>query len=111
MQAALLLATEMGALGASVGALHSFANLVGDGKFIVTWTWWFAIKPLFGASMGVIFTIIVFGSVGEPTQPQSYYRIAAISGFVGLFADVAYAKLMEIFSTLLRPKDDRHLGQ
>ena len=106
----ILIVMLMGALGALV---YTSTALVGhvahDGKaadpdkWKDSYTLWYLVHPLLGASVAVIFYMVLRGalvnlSVG--TGGLNLYGVAAISGMVGLCSKEATQKLKDLFKTL-----------
>jgi hypothetical protein len=93
-----------GALG---GLLHSARSLyayVGNRNLRRSWLLMYAFLPFIGATLAVVFYVILRGGLVTGTAAQvNFFGFAAISALVGLFSPEAAEKLKLIFSTLLAP--------
>ncbi len=101
--ALLLLVVLTGMLGSLVHAATSFTDFVGNRRFYVSWTAWYLLRPVVGASLAVLLYFAVRGgflSDGAQSSSINPYGIAAIAGLAGLFSKQATDKLREVFETL-----------
>jgi hypothetical protein len=101
----LVLVLLAGALGALLHALTSFADFVGNRRFIGSWVWWYVLRPFVGAALALIVYFAVragFLSVSAGGQAINTFGIVAISALAGLFSKQATDKLDEVFTTLFR---------
>jgi hypothetical protein len=117
----ILIAMLMGALGAlvytSTALVGHVAHADGDAepnKWKDSYTLWYLVHPLLGASVAVIFYMVLRGalvnlSVG--TGGLNLYGVAAISGMVGLSSKEATEKLKELFKTLFEGTQSPHDSQ
>jgi hypothetical protein len=95
----------LGAIGASVAALTSFATFVGNRTFIGSWKWWYVVRLPIGAALAVVFYLALRGgllSVSTSTNAISPYGIGAVAALAGMFSKQATDKLDEVFTTLFR---------
>ena len=111
----------MGALGALVYTSTALvAHVAHDGKAVDPNNWndsytlWYLVHPLLGASVALIFYMVLRGalvnlSVG--TGGLNLYGVAAISGMVGLCSKEATEKLKEIFKNLFEGTQSPHAPQ
>jgi hypothetical protein len=107
----LLLVLLTGALGSSVYALKSLADYLGDKKLYESWFTFYLVQPFEGAGVAYIFYLVMRGGFLAGTNSDAKavnpYGISAIAALVGIFSDLAFAKLREVFESLFQPKDDR----
>jgi hypothetical protein len=116
--ALLLLVILAGALGSFVHVATSFSTFVGNQRFELSWTWWYALRPLIGAALALLVYLALRGGVlsaqagGGAVNP---YGIAALASLVGLFSKQAADKLREVFETMFRTSegmgDDERTGK
>lgn len=108
-----------GALGAYTHLAASFANYLGSRRpeLCRYWSWWYVQRPFNGATLAMIVYFVIRGgllSAASGTRDLSPYGIAALSGFVGMFADQATRRLRTLFNELfkeekpVRPDSPRH---
>ncbi|MEA2633411.1 MAG: hypothetical protein QOH92_178 [Chloroflexota bacterium] len=98
------------ALGGALGGMvHSFQSLtwyVGNRKLVRSWLIMYALLPLTGAAMALIFYIVLRAGLVSPQateQDISPFGFVAIAALVGLFSEQASQKLKQVFETLLTP--------
>jgi hypothetical protein len=99
--ALLLIVVLAGALGAFLHVATSFSDYVGNRRLMRSWTWFYVLRPLVGASLAVIFYFAILGGLftSQGTSALNPYGIAALSALVGLFSKQATNKLQQIFDT------------
>ena len=103
--ALLLLVTIASALGASLHAVISFTDYMGNRRLARSWVWWYALRVFVGIALAVLFYFALRGglfSASTPTDVINPFGIAALAGLVGLFSKQATDKLREIFDTMFR---------
>jgi hypothetical protein len=107
----LLLVLFTGSLGSTVYSMKSFADYVGAQKLTESWFTYYVIQPFEGAGIALIFYLVVRGGflAGASGDVKSVnpFGISAVAALVGIFSDVAFNKLREIFETLFKPSDAR----
>ncbi|NJM92691.1 MAG: hypothetical protein HC861_08775 [Rhodospirillaceae bacterium] len=94
-----------GALGSYVHAATSFASYVGNRRLVLSWAWWYALRPFIGMTLALIFYFVVRGgllSTGAEAGNMSVFGVAAVAGLVGMFSKQATDKLRELFDNLFR---------
>lgn len=94
-----------GALGSYVHAATSFASYVGNRRLVLSWAWWYFLRPFIGMALALIFYFVVRGgllSTGAAASEMSPYGVAAVAGLVGMFSKQATDKLRELFDNLFR---------
>ncbi|MBQ0959031.1 hypothetical protein KAK06_08665 [Ideonella sp. 4Y11] len=94
-----------GALGSFVHASTSFASYVGNKRLVLSWAWWYALRPFIGMALALIFYFVVRGgllSTNAAASEMSVYGVAAVAGLVGMFSKQATDKLRELFDNLFR---------
>jgi hypothetical protein len=96
-----------GALGGLVHSLRSFAWYAGNRKLVVSWTAFYMTLPVVGATMAVIFYLVIRGGFFPQAQiaETSPFGFAALAVLVGMFTEEAAVKLKEVASTLLNPAE------
>jgi hypothetical protein len=111
----LLLVMICGALGSFAHGARSFVDFVGNRTLRASWSAWYLLYPLIGATLALIFYLAVRGGFLTTTSADgakdvNVYGLTAISGLVGMFSKQATTKLSEVFSTLFKTdKDDKPL--
>ncbi len=101
----IILVMLAGSLGSFLHALTSFADFVGNRRFISSWMWWYVLRPFVGAALALIVYFAVragFMSVTTQSNDINIYGIVAIAALAGLFSKQATDKLDEVFTTLFR---------
>lgn len=94
-----------GALGSCVHAATSFASYVGNRRLVLSWAWWYVLRPLIGMALALVFYFVVRGgllSTGAEASEMSVFGVAAVAGLVGMFSKQATDKLRELFDNLFR---------
>ena len=94
-----------GALGSYVHAATSFASYVGNRRLMLSWAWWYVLRPFIGMALALIFYFVVRGgllSTGAAATDVSVFGVAAVAGLVGMFSKQATDKLRELFDNLFR---------
>jgi hypothetical protein len=106
-----LLVLFMGLLGASVYALRSVANYRGDQMLYSTWLTYYVVHPPAGAVIALLLYLVVRAGFlkadGADVSTVNLFGICAVAGLGGMFSDIAFLKLRELFQVLFKPKDDR----
>lgn len=95
----------LGCVGASVHALSSLGDYFGNGTFHPRWTWWYLFRVPVGASIALVFYLLLRGgliSADAGVTVINPYAIAALAGLSGMFAKAAGDKLEEVWKTLFR---------
>jgi hypothetical protein len=105
-----LIVLMMGAVGASLGSIRSFANFLGNRAFVPSWGFFYLSRPIFGAGLALlVFFAYRIGAFHGPgnSSPADPAAAAFVAGIVGLFADIVLEKLKELVTQLLKPEDTR----
>lgn len=108
-QRLILLVLLGGALGSYVHAATSFADYVGNRVIILSWAWWYIMRPFIGMMLALIFYVVIRGgllSTGGNTQSINEFGIIAVAVLAGLFTKQATDKLREVFDTLFRTQQE-----
>ena len=98
----------MGALGAALGAVRSFAAFLGNRTFKASWGFYYFSRPVFGAGVAILvyFAYRIGAVTGfKDTSPADPYAAAFVAGLVGLFADTVLGKLKELIDTLFKVQE------
>jgi hypothetical protein len=106
----ILLVLLLGALGSYLHAVTSFVTFAGNRKLVVSWLWWYILRPFIGGPLALIFYFVIRGgflSTGADATNISIYGIAGTSALVGMFSKNAIDKLEEVFTTLFRSKEGK----
>ena len=95
----LLVAMLAGLLGALVHVTTSFATYLGNQAFYRSWITWFALRPVIGMILGLLFYLIVRAGLFTSTGANAVnpFGVAAISGLAGLFSKQTVDKLKDVF--------------
>lgn len=105
-QRLLFMVMVLGALGSLIHAIISFTTYVGNRKFLVSWTWWYLLRPFVGAALALaLYFVVRSGILTSNNSPESVSRfgMAMLAIMSGLFAKQATDKLEEVFSTFFKP--------
>ncbi|HEX3878599.1 MAG TPA: Ig domain-containing protein [Bryobacteraceae bacterium] len=106
----LLLVLMIGAFGASVYSLKSIADYRGDNKLLASWLPLYFVRPLMGSGAALLLYFLSragFLSPASDSKNLNQFGICAIAGLAGMFSDIAFLKLREVFQTLFKPADSR----
>jgi hypothetical protein len=111
-QRMIVLVLLAGMCGSLIHAATSFSNYVGEQKLEKHWLWWYALRPLIGMSVALVFYLVFRAGLLTNTSLEqlNVYGIMTLAALAGLFSDRATLKLKEIFETLFQPKDERTGG-
>lgn len=94
----------LGALGAHVQALISFADYIGNRQFEESWTFFYVKRPFVGATVSLLtFSVLRggFADVGANSiDTNSIWGTVAIGLMAGLFSRQAMDKIAEIFGVM-----------
>ncbi|MGE5860620.1 MAG: hypothetical protein ACM34J_08695 [Ignavibacteria bacterium] len=104
----LLIVIVAAVLGSFIHAATSFTSYVGNKSLVMSWAWWYYMRPFIGIALSLIFYFVIRGgllSAGTDAEEISVYGIAAVAGLVGMFSKQATDKLQEVFVTLFRTKE------
>lgn len=98
-----------GMCGSLIHAATSFSNYVGEQKLDKNWLWWYALRPIIGMGVALVFYLVFRAGLLTNTNLEqlNVYGIMTLAALAGLFSDRATLKLKEIFETLFQPKDNR----
>jgi hypothetical protein len=103
----LLLVMIAAALGSYIHAATSFVSYVGNKSLVMSWAWWYILRPFIGMALALVFYFVIRGgllSAGTDAGEISVFGITAVAGLVGMFSKQATDKLGEVFNTLFRTK-------
>jgi len=110
----LLLVLVTGALGSSVYALKSLADYIGECKLQESWFTFYLVQPWEGAGIAFIFYVVLrggfFAGVNSDFKTVNAYGLSAMAALVGIFSDIAFGKLREVFEIMFKPTDTRSGG-
>jgi hypothetical protein len=103
----MLIAVLAGALGAYVHLATSFADYAGNERLVVSWAWWYLLRPFIGMALAEVVYLGLRGGLLSATGNAaagaiSPYGVAAVTALTGLFSKQATDKLQETFETLFR---------
>ena len=109
---ALLLAAA-GGLGAGIHTATSFSHHAGVGTLGGEWSWWYVLRPVLGAGLGVLFVLVVTGlgvsdalkNVPADDAMRTLAGYLALAGLAGMFSRQAIDWLRGIFDSLFRAPD------
>jgi len=109
-QRLIALVVIVGALGSFIHSATSFADYVGNRKFVESWTWWYLLRPFVGSALALALYFVVRagllglrGGDGGTAESLSSYGVATLAAMSGLFSKQATDKLEEVFTTFFRP--------
>jgi hypothetical protein len=99
----LVLAAVVGALGATLHSIRSFAWYVGQRRLRWTWVLYYITLPIVGSVLALFVYWLIRGgliSTDASTKDFNPYGIAAVSGLIGLFSDQAAQMLLNVFNNI-----------
>ncbi len=106
----LVLILFIGALGASLHALTSLAEYVGNRQFELSWMLWYFLRPFVGATLALLFYFVLrAGFLPQSPDMSTLYGILAVAGLIGLFSKQALYKLSDLFDVLFQSDKERKL--
>jgi hypothetical protein len=103
-QRLLLLVLFAGALGSILHDLRSAYWYIGNRKFVRSWIAMSLVLPFAGATLALIFYLVVRGGFFSPQssfKETSPFGFAAFAALIGMFSPQAVLKLKEVAETLL----------
>jgi hypothetical protein len=103
----LLLVIVAAALGSYIHAATSFVSYVGNDSLVMSWAWWYILRPFIGIALALVFYFVIRGGLlagGTGAGEISVFGISAVAGLVGMFSKQATDKLGEIFNNLFSTK-------
>ena len=104
----LLLVVIAAALGSYIHAATSFVSYVGNKSLVMSWAWWYILRPFIGVALALVFYFVIRGgllSVSTNSSDISIFGITAVAGLVGMFSKQATDKLGEVFDTLFKTRE------
>lgn len=111
-----LLVLFAGMIGATVRSLAYLGYFVSEGRFSITYVWYYFFQPFFGAALALIFYVVLRGGFGSGTiGKNNLYAFAAVAFLSGLFTENVMAKLKLIAESILvsteKPKPPKQEGR
>lgn len=107
----LLLILFVGAFGASISALKSLADFLGNRDYLESWLLYYLIQPFEGAGVAFLLYVAVragfFGPSSLELTTLNQFGFCTFAGLGGAFSDKTFIKLGELFTVLFKPRDDR----
>jgi hypothetical protein len=88
-----------GALGGSIHSIRSIAWYIGNRRLRWSWTPFYVLQPLVGATLATLFYFVLRAGLFSPstqTKATSPYGFAALAALVGLFSEQAVEKLKTV---------------
>jgi len=95
-----------GGLGGILHSLRSVAWYVGERQLLWSWMLFYAVLPIVGAIVALLFYLLIRGGLITPqgsSKDINAYGMAAIAALVGLFTSQAAQMLLRVFSNLFAP--------
>lgn len=97
-----LLVLFAGMIGATVRSLTYLGWYVGNGRFAISWVWYYLFQPFFGAALSLIFYVVLRGGFGSGTiGKNNLYAFAAVAFLCGLFTENVMRKLKVVAESIL----------
>jgi hypothetical protein len=91
-----------GMMGAIIRAFVSLYWHMGKKDFSFNWIWYYIFQPFFGATLGLVFYMVIRGGFsGGAVGRGNVFAFAAVGALTGLFSDNALAKLRQVAEALL----------
>lgn len=106
-QRLVLLVMLVGAAGSFIHSTTSFTGFVGNQRLMMSWAWWYFLRPFIGAILAFGVYIVVRGGLvsvdtSNADQNINLYGLTALSFLAGMFSKVAIDKMEEVFRNLFR---------
>lgn len=101
----LLIVMLCGFLGALIYSLRSFLWYTGNRNLVRSWLALYALVPLVGAMLAVVFYLVLRGGLFSPAttiSDTSPFGFAALSALVGMFTNQAAEKLRTVFEQIMQ---------
>jgi hypothetical protein len=98
-----------GSIGGLVHGASSFATYVGNQRLLVSWVWWYALRPFIGGFVALMVYLVFRGGIsgnGVSLDTADCLKTAGFAGLIGLFSEPALLKLRDIFDTIFTLKND-----
>lgn len=105
-----LMVIVIGALGSYIHVVTSFADYVGNRRFVDSWVLWYILRPFTGAPTAFLFYLIVRAGffTGSATAADiNRFGIGAVAGLAGMFSLKAADKMKEVFDTMFKTDEKR----
>jgi len=101
----LVLVAVAGALGSFIHLATSFADYLGNRRFVKSWKWWYVLRPFIGSALAVIVYFVARGGLISGVAGAgdlSPYGVTGIAGLTGMFSKQAADKVREVFENLFQ---------
>lgn len=108
----LLLVMVCGGLGATLHAIYSFCDYVGNRRFQLSWTVWYLGRLPVGMAVALVLYLTLrggFTGFSSGVNDLNLYGVAGLAALTGMFSRQAVTKLSEIANTIftkLPPQPD-----
>jgi hypothetical protein len=108
----LLLVMTCGGLGATLHAIYSFCDYVGNRRFHLSWTVWYLGRLPVGMAVALVLYLTLrggFTGFSSGVSDLNLYGVAGLAALTGMFSRQAVTKLSEIANTIftkLPPQPD-----
>jgi hypothetical protein len=106
----LALVAVAGALGSYIHLATSFADFLGNKRFVASWKWWYLLRPFIGSTLAVSVYFAARGGLisgGAGAGDLSPYGVTGLAALTGMFSKQATDKLREVFVTLFKTNDSQ----
>jgi hypothetical protein len=91
-------------------SLRSFLWYVGNRRLVTSWLVMYALMPLLGSMMAIVFYLVLRGglfSPGTSVEGTSPFGFAALAALVGMFIQQSALKLKDVFEALMANKGEQ----
>ncbi len=98
-----------GGLGSILHLAKSFGDFVGNERFMVSWIWWYVLKPFIGMILAVVLYLFIRGvfltsSANGELSSINLHVLIGIACLAGMVSKQATDKLAELFDALFRTR-------
>ena len=99
----------VGILGASIHALTSLSEFVGNNTFDKNWSLWYYLRPFVGALLALLSYWFLRAGLFSIESTKDLYGILAVAGLIGIFSKQALYKISDIANAIFTSNHEKHL--
>jgi len=106
----ILLVLLGGALGSYIHMATSFSTYIGFNRFEMNWFWWYLLRIPIGATLALVFSMLIDGrviTVSAGSTESRYVAIIGLAALIGMFSRQATEKLQDVFDTVFNSTEGK----